>query len=200
MRKLIIICVAVLLLTGCAARREELAKRNAEIAEAEAIVKRDAAIAEVNEGSMFPFPLGLPETELEYGEEYERGEGFGCFSIRKDGTWISIAGWPDCLDDYHVIEYRLTDSTYSVFGISVAEPPNEGETHITTGSHEFTEQQLAKRGYEKSTETDIWNDGSGRYVYIKDDAVKISLHVDADGVIYEIWATLVVTNKENVVF
>ncbi len=145
------------------------------------------AIDEVNENMNLPFPLALAEKELKYDDEYERGEGFGGYTLCKEGMMLWVSGWPDVCDDYHVTEYRLTGKEYEIFGISVGNDLDDAVTVLT--NHAYVRDETEEHNY-----------GERAYIYKKNEQVRIMLHVDEDKNIYEIWATAITTNKDNVVF
>ncbi len=142
------------------------------------------AIDEVNANANFPFPLATPEAELDT-EGYERAEGMGGYALRKFGIWLSIAGWPDVQDSYHVKEYRFTVPDYQVFGFTIGD------------RYEDAAATLEQHGYRVLDSEYDWHTVS----YTKDDAVDIELQFDKNTrLLNEIWVTAVATNKDNVVF
>jgi hypothetical protein len=145
------------------------------------------AIDEINENMNLPFPITLAEENLEYGNEYDKWEGFGGYTLNKEGLLFSVSGWPDVLDDYHVTEYRFTSNEYSVFDISVG---NTIDNAVSV---------LKKQGYirDKKEEAEF---GGQFYTFQKNSQIKITLQVDEDDNIFEIWMEAITTNKQNVVF
>ncbi len=140
-------------------------------------------IGELGDNSSFPFRLTLPESELSYGDEYRKGMGFGCYSIETDGLFITVSGWPDVTDVYHVTEYRVTGGLYPVFGISVGNEFASADSALKR--HGYKMQKLEK---------------GRRAEYIKGTKVIITLFLDTEGLITEYWVSACVTNKGNVVF
>jgi len=145
------------------------------------------AIDEVNKTMNLPFILALSEKDLEYGDEYERANGFGGYTLRKDGLMFWVSGWPDVVDDYHVTEYRFTDDKYTVFNISVGNTLNDAVSI------------MEKNGYSRDKEEESFH-GNSMYIFQKNEQVRISLQVNGDDQIAEIWVTAIATNKDNVVF
>ena len=139
------------------------------------------AIAEVNENMNLPFPLCLPETELKYGDEYDLIHGFGGYALCNEHLFISVSGWRDVLDDYHITEYRVRGGDYHVFGITIG------------GVLEDAIAFLEKRGYSR-------DDENNRMVHQKNEQMRITLFVDVNDIIIELWVTAIATNKDNVVF
>ena len=145
------------------------------------------AVDELNENTNLPFPLALREEDLKYGGEYEKEPGFGGYVLKKEGLMFWVSGWPDVLDGYHVTEYRFTGREYSVFNISVGNTLDEAVSALK--SHGYTRDKEAEELH-----------GGTMYIFQKNAQVKISLNADENDNIYEIWATAVKTNKEDVVF
>ena len=144
------------------------------------------AINEVNANMNLPFPIALAEDALEYGAEYEREQGFGGYTLSKDGLMFWVSGWPDVVDEYHITEYRFTSKEYNVFGIAV------GTTLDNAVSI------LKKHGYRRDKEEETWYGESN--IYKKNGQVRILLRAGEDGSIHEIWVTAIATNKDKVVF
>ena len=143
------------------------------------------AIAEVNKNMNLPFSLTLTEGDLEYGDEFEWQKAFGCYILEGEGIQVWVGGWPDLHDDYHVNEYRFTDNKYHIFGISVGNAI--GDAASVLENHGYTRDKEAEGLY-------------GGYIYQKNKQVRISLRVDKDDNIYEIWVTAITTNKDNIIF
>jgi len=145
------------------------------------------AIAEVNVNMYLPFPITLSENDVEYGDEFKWSKGFGCYILNGDGIQIWLSGWPDVHDDYHVTEYRFTSNEYHIFGISVGNTLDDAVS------------VLKNHGYTHDKEKEALH-GAQVYIYQKNEQVKITLQIDKDYNIYEIWVTAITTNKNNIVF
>jgi len=105
------VCTAItllLLLTLCACGRSE-EERHAE------------TVDRLNQNSDLPFALTLPETELGDVSAYSRIEGWGCWGLQDEDASITISGYPDVHDDYHVTDIYLLTPKYSVFGLKVGD-------------------------------------------------------------------------------
>jgi len=136
------------------------------------------AISEVNANTNLPFPLTLPEKDLEYGGEYVKEGGFGGYVVRKGDISFWVSGWPDVIDKYHVTEYRFKGSEYTIFNIYIGTSINDA-----TGF-------LKKFGYNQ-----IQN-----YTFEKNNQVRITLFCDENNNIYEISVRAISTNKNNIIF
>lgn len=142
--------------------------------------KKDQAIEEINRNCDVPFALTLPESELQSTDGYLRGGGFGCYSLENDDVSFTLGGYPDVLDKYHVIEYQIKSSRYTLMGLRVGCSLNKAD------------KIMKRNGYSISTE-DIWwsrytKNGVRIGIEIKDHAISV-FHVSVE-----------VSNKENVVF
>lgn len=142
--------------------------------------KTDKAIKEVNQNCEVPFDLGLPESELQNTDEYIRNQGFGGYSLENDDVSFSMGGYPDVLDNYHIIEYQIKTTKYTLFGLSVGCSLDEAD------------QVMEQYGYTISTEDNWWS----RYTK---NGVRIGVGLDGD-VVAVFHVSVEVTNKENVVF
>ena len=82
---------------------------------------REKAIDQLNQNSDLPFPLALPENELGDISAYQRIDGYGCWGLEDADATITISGYPDCLDAYHVTDIRFRTTRYSVFGVRIGD-------------------------------------------------------------------------------
>ena len=140
----------------------------------------DKAIEEVNQNCDVPFDLTLPESELQNTDEYIRNEGFGGYSLATDDVSFSLGGYPDVLDDYHIVEYQIKTTKYSLFGLSVG------------CSLDAADQVMEQYGYTISDEDTWWS----RYTKNR---VRIGVSLNG-GVVATFHVSVEATNKENVVF
>lgn len=140
----------------------------------------DKAIQEVNQNCDVPFDLALPESELQNTDEYIRNEGFGGYSLANDDVSFSLGGYPDVLDDYHIVEYQIKTTKYTLFGLSVG------------CSLDAADQVMGQYGYTISTEDTWWS----RYTK---NGVRIGVSLNGD-VVAIFHVSVEATNKENVVF
>lgn len=138
------------------------------------------AIEEVNQNCDIPYNLTLPESALQNTNEYVRNEGFGCYSLENDDISFTLGGYPDCLDKYHIIEYQIKSSKYTLMGLSVG------------CSLEAADEVMKQYGYTVSTEDNWWS----RYTK---NGVRIGISLSGD-VIAVFHVSVEVTNKENVSF
>ncbi len=83
--------------------------------------RRAETVDRLNQNSDLPFALTLPETELGDVSAYSRIEGWGCWGLQDEDARITISGYPDVLDDYHVTDIDLLTPKYSVFGLRVGD-------------------------------------------------------------------------------
>lgn len=138
------------------------------------------AIEEVNQNCDVPFGLAQPESTLQYTGEYVRREGFGGYMLENDDVAFTIGGYPDVLDEYHVVEYQIKSAKYTLFGLQVG------------CSLDMADQAMEQNGYALSAED------NGRSRYTKD-GVRIGIAL-SDGVVAIFHVSVEATNKENVVF
>ena len=140
-------------------------------------------IEQFNENTSLLLPLTLSESEVKLNNnEYQRVNGYGGYGYESENLFITIAGWPDVQDDYHVIRYRIKDATYHVFGISVG------------SSGEAAQKILTKNGYKLTEQT------PSDWVYEKSDVVRITLCINGEGIVTEILVEAVTTNRDGIVF
>ncbi len=64
--------------------------------------KRNETIGEINRNCNVPFALTLPESALENIKEYSMIGGFGSYLLENEDVSVTISGYPDCLDKYHI--------------------------------------------------------------------------------------------------
>ena len=146
--KTIALCLAFLLLTSCATT---------------------GPIEQFNGNTSLPLALTLSEAEIALGDDYRRVDGFGGYGYESEGLFITIAGWLDVQDDYHVIRYRIKDATYHVFGITVGFGGEEAQKILTKSGYRLTEHAYSD------------------WIYEKDDAVRFTLCINDDGVVTELF-------------
>jgi hypothetical protein len=61
----------------------------------------------------------VPEKELQNIDEYVKVEGFGCYSLENGDVTFRLGGYPDTLDEYHIIQYEIKSSKYTLMGLQV---------------------------------------------------------------------------------
>lgn len=138
------------------------------------------AIEEVNQNCDVPFGLALPESSLQNTDEYVRREGFGGYMLENDDVSFTLGGYPDVLDEYHVVEYQIKSSKYTLMGLQVG------------CSLAAADEAMEQNGYTASAGDDWWS----RYTK---NGVRIGVALDGDAVaVFHV--SVEVTNKENVVF
>lgn len=119
-------------------------------------------------------------------EGYIYEGGFGCYSLKSEDelTSYTIGGYPDCLDDDHVIYFTTKDDKYEVFGFSVGD------------SIESAAEILSEKGYQVQEEFD-----HGKIM--THSIIGISFFSDNSrgvGNITSIFIRLDITNKQGVMF
>lgn len=112
--------------------------------------------------------------------------GFGGYALNsEDGlTSYSIGGYPDCLDDHHIIYFTTKDDKYEVFGFSIGD------------SIEKAAGILSEKGYRVQEEFD-----HGKIMTLS--IIGISFFSDNSrgvGNITSIFIRLDITNKQGVMF
>jgi len=83
--------------------------------------RRAETVDRLNQNSDLPFALALPEAELGDVSAYSRIEGWGCWGLQDEDACITVSGYPDVLDSYHVTGIDLLTPKYSVFGLRVGD-------------------------------------------------------------------------------
>lgn len=73
----------------------------------------ERALDELNRESELPFALIQPEAELGDTGGYDEWQGFGCRGIYNDDVDVTLSGWPDVQDSYHVTDMHLLSPRYS---------------------------------------------------------------------------------------
>jgi len=139
-------------------------------------------IERLNDEASLPLSLTLSEAEVALGDEYRRIDGYGGYGYESENLFIIIAGWPDVQDDRHVVSYRIKDAAYYVFGIFVG------------SSGEDAQKILIKNGY-KLTER-----AHSDWVYGQGAAVRITLCINDDDVVTELFVEAITTNRGGIVF
>ena len=162
------VALVLLLLCACGLSEEE---------------RRERALDELNRESELPFALTQPEAELGDTGGYDRLEGYGCWGIHNDDVNITLSGWPDVLDSYHVTGMRLLSPRYSVLGLRVGD------------AAERAEELLESMGYEPLPEVVR---GSGDTCYTRD-GVLINLEYQGE-TISGLTVYVQSTNVEDVYF
>ncbi len=142
--------------------------------------KTSKAIEEVNQNCDVPFDLTLPESSLQNTDGYIRNQGFGGYSLENDDVSFTLGGYPDVLDKYHIVEYQLKTTKYTLLGLSVGCSLDEAD------------QVMEQFGYTISTKDNWWS----RY---SKNGVRIGVGLNGD-VVTVFHVSVEVTNKENVVF
>lgn len=104
--------LALLLLCACGLSEEERWER---------------ALDELNRESELPFALIQPETELGDTGGYDEWQGFGCRGIYNDDVDVTLSGWPDVQDSYHVTDMHLLSPRYSILGLRVGDAAKSAE-------------------------------------------------------------------------
>lgn len=112
--------------------------------------------------------------------------GFGGYALNSEDelTSYSIGGYPDCLDDEHIISFTTKDDKYEVFGFSVGD------------SIEKAAGILSEKGYRVEEEFD-----HGKIMTLS--IIGISFFSDDSrgvGNITSIFIRLDITNKQGVMF
>lgn len=77
------------------------------------------AIEEINRNCDVPFGLAMPETELKNTDGYVREEGFGGYRLKNDDIMFGLSGYPDVLNDYHIVSYEIKSPKYTFMGLRV---------------------------------------------------------------------------------
>lgn len=106
------VALVLLLLCACGLSEEERLER---------------ALDELDRNSELPFALTQPEAELGDTSGYGEWQGFGCWGIYNDDVDVTLSGWPDVLDSYHVTGMHLLSSRYSVLGLRVGDAAERAE-------------------------------------------------------------------------
>lgn len=138
------------------------------------------AVKEVNQNCTIPFELTLPESELRKTDEFIITQGFGCYILENDDVSYTVGGYPDSLDKYHIIEYQIKTTKYTLMGLSVGSTLEEAD------------KTMKQYGYTISTEDKWWS----RYTK---DGVRIGISLN-DNTISIFHVSVEVTNKEHVSF
>ena len=150
-------------------------------------INKEEVINEVNDNSNLPFPLLLPNSDLDYDEsEYQELPMMGGSGFENDSFRIILTGWPDNRgsSDY-ITEISFTDPAYSIFGVKV------GDDYLVAT------EVLEKHGYkEESSRVDSGNDYSS---FMKNDAVEITISFNDNGTITKIYLNAIL-NEPQVVF
>lgn len=138
------------------------------------------AIEELNQNCDVPFGLTLPESSLQNTDGYISHQGFGGYILENDDASFTIGGYPDVLDKYHVVEYQIKSSKYTLMGLQVG------------CSLDLADEIMEQNGYTISTNDNWWS----RYTK---NGVRIGIELN-DDIITKFHVSVEVTNKENVVF
>lgn len=142
--------------------------------------KRNETIGEINRNCNVPFALTLPESSLENIKEYSMIGGFGSYLLENEDVSVTISGYPDCLDKYHITGYQIKTPKYIFMGLQVG------------CSLEAIGKVMNLKGFMISTESSRWREyiknGVRIGISLKDKAVTI-FHISVD-----------VTNKKDVSF
>lgn len=142
--------------------------------------RRRQTLDELNENSDLPFALTLPETELGDTGDYQKGGGWGCYSLENEDIWITLSGYPDVLDPYHVTALTLRTPRYSIFNLRVGDTAGQAV------------EILKPRGYRSAPR-------DGRSILYEKDGVFIRLEF-GDGKISALTVLVESTNVEDVDF
>lgn len=142
--------------------------------------RRDQVIEEINRNCDVPFALTLPEPMLQNTSEYARSQGFGGYILENDDVSFMIGGYPDCLDDYHIIKYQIKSSKYTFMGLQVGCSLDEAD------------EVMDKNGYTISDKDTYWS----RYTK---NSVKVGISLSYD-IVTAFHVSVEVTNKKNVSF
>jgi hypothetical protein len=138
------------------------------------------AIEELNQNCDVPFGLTLPESSLQNTAGYIRYEGFGGYLLENDDVSFSMGGYPDVLDKYHVVEYQIKSSKYTLMGLQIG------------CSLDSADEVMEQNGYTVSADDNWWS----RYTK---SGVRVGIELNGD-IITRFHVSVQVTNKENVVF
>ena len=138
------------------------------------------AIEEVNRNCDVPFGLTLPESSLSNTDEYIKHEGFGGYMLENGDVSFTLGGYPDVLDEYHVVEYQIKSTKYTLMGLHVG------------CSLDTADEAMEQNGYAISNGDDWWS----RYTK---NGVRIGISLD-DDIITIFHVSVEVTNKEHVAF
>lgn len=145
------VALVLLLLCACGLSEEERLER---------------ALDELDRNSELPFALTQPEAELGDTSGYGEWQGFGCWGIYNDDVDVTLSGWPDVLDSYHVTDMHLLSPRYSALGLRVGD------------AAERAEELLESMGYKPLPEV-VW--GSGDTCYTRD-GVLINLEYQGEAI------------------
>lgn len=141
-------------------------------------------IEEVVKNSNLDFKLTEDEMNLDYSDNYEKLEGFGCYSLlSEDGlTRYTISGYPDCLDEYKLTGFSTYDPKYSIFGICVGGDPDNAIAILEERSYKKVEKK-------SDLTTSVYKKGKVFIqIFAENDEINfLSVYLD-------------ITNKKNVVF
>ncbi len=77
------------------------------------------AIEEINRNCDVPFALTMPETELQDIDEYVKVQGFGGYRLESNDMSFDLGGYPDVLDEFHIVRYEIKSPKYTFMGLRV---------------------------------------------------------------------------------
>lgn len=142
--------------------------------------KKIETIGEINRNCNVPFALALSESVLENIGEYLMIRGFGCYLLENEDITITVGGYPDSLDKYHITGYQIKSPKYTLMGLQVG------------CSIDTVDEVMEHYGYINSTK-DSW-----KREYIKN-GVRISISLE-DKIVAFFRISVDVTNKRGVSF
>ncbi len=142
--------------------------------------KKNETIGEINRNCNVPFALALSESALENIGEYLVIGGFGCYLLENEDISITVGGYPDCLDMYHITGYQIKSPKYTFMGLQVG------------CSIDTVDEVMEQNGYINSTKGSWWRE------YIKN-GVRIGISLK-DKIVTFFRISVDVTNKRGVSF
>jgi hypothetical protein len=142
--------------------------------------KKNQTIKEINRNCNVPFTLTQSESVLKNISGYSKNQGFGSYSLENDDLSITVGGYPDCLDKYHIIGYQIKSYKYTFMGLQVG------------CSLDAVDEVMKQNGFIISNDEN-WRD---RY---KKNGVRIGISLK-DNIVTIFHVSVEVTNKQNVSF
>ncbi len=142
--------------------------------------KKNQTIEEINRNCNVPFTLTQSESVLKNISGYTKIKGFGSYSLENDDLSITVGGYPDCLDKYHIIGYQIKSSKYTFMGLQVGCSLNA------------VDEVMKQNGFA------ILNEDNRQDRYTKN-GVRIGISL-VDNVVTIFHVSVEVTNKQNISF
>lgn len=144
-------------------------------------------LRELEEHSDVPIPLTAPEQGLPELPGAARTEGWGCYQLENEDLSLTLSGWPDVQDPYHVTQWTLRSPRYALFG-------------LRTGCALDDVEAILGRYHYRPVSDPVQADGSRPLNYEKG-PVSIGFDLTPDlARIAHFYVSVAVSNRENVVF